>query len=260
MPPGDVTSSAPPSALPVVEATVEAALVVVRLHGGVHDFGVRRGDRESDLSHVAARESDRDPAPALPAIGGLVDARVGSAGEVPPDLPATLVRRRVDHVRIAGREFDVGDARVLVDLQHEPPGVAAVGDLYTPHRRPEPRAEPPAGHQDDIAVARVDKDLPDVLRVGETEVLPCLPAVAAAVDAVPPADVAPADVLSGPHPDHVRIVGIDRHVADRVHGLVLEDRVPRHARVRRLPHSARADRDVPGAGEGVRRCPRSGRP
>ena len=237
----------PLPALTLVERPVEAALVVVRLHGGVHDFGVRRGDGESDLSHIAARESGRDPAPALAAVGGLVDAGVGAAGEVPPDLAPTFVRRRVDHVRVAGGELDVGDAGVLVDLQHEPPGVAAVGGLVDAALSARGPERPLRRHEDDVAVARVDEDLPDVLRGGEPDVLPRLPAVAAAVDAVPPADVAPAHVLSRAHPDHVRVVGVDRDVADRVHGLVLEDRVPRHARVRRLPHAAGADRDVPRA-------------
>jgi hypothetical protein len=89
-----------------------------------------------------------------------------------------------------------------------------------------------------------------VLRPGKAHPLPGAAGVAAAVDAVPPADMAPTDVLAGADPDHVGVGGVESDLADRVGGLVFENGRPGGAGVGGLPDSARAGGHVPEARNG----------
>ena len=89
-----------------------------------------------------------------------------------------------------------------------------------------------------------------MLRPGKAHPLPGAAGVAAAVDPVPPADMAPADVLPGADPDHVGVFGVESDLADRVGGLVLENGRPGGAGVGGLPDPARAGGHVPGARNG----------
>src|SRR2546423_219987 len=82
------------------------------------------------------------------------------------------------------------------------------------------------------------------------QVLPVAAAAAAAVAPVPPADMAPTDVLAGADPDHVGIGGIESKRADRVGGLVFENGRPGGAGVGGLPDPTRAGSYVPGARRG----------
>ena len=204
-----------------------------------------RRDREADLPHVAGGQADRQLAPGLAGVGGLVDARVGTAAHERRDGTPALVGRGVDDVRVRRVELDAGDAGVLVDLERDRPGGAAIRRLVEPAfaaGRPE---RPFGGDVDDVRVARVDEDARDVLGLAQTHVRPRLAAVQALVDAVADADVAAADVLTRADPDRVRVGRVERDAADRVGGLAVEDRRPRRAGVLRLPHAARADGHVP---------------
>jgi hypothetical protein len=91
----------------------------------------------------------------------------------------------------------------------------------------------------------VDEDLADVLGGLEPHVLPALAPVLALVDAVAVADAALRVVLAGAHPHHVRVVRVDRHAADRVGALAVEDGRPGGAGVLRLPHAAGGGRQEP---------------
>ena len=54
---------------------------------------------------------------------------LGLAVDQRPDMPPTLVGRRIKNVRIAGVEDDIGDACIAADRQDGLPGLAAVGRL-----------------------------------------------------------------------------------------------------------------------------------
>ena len=158
-----------------------------------------------------------------------------------------LPGRGVEDVGVPGVERDVGDARPLPrpeDLRPRLPAVRRLEEPAVAALRPQ---RPLRRHPDDVGVLRMHDDLRDVLRVPEAEVLPARARVAAAVDAVAEADVPAADVLARAHPDDVGVRGIDRHAADRVRGLLVEERRPGGAGVHRLPHATGAHRHVPGA-------------
>jgi hypothetical protein len=157
------------------------------------------------------------------------------------------VRGGVEDVRVPGIERDVGNAGVVVDCEHVRPGLASVGrpiEAALPSRRPEGPFRRDVHH---VPVPRVDEDLADVLGSLEPHLPPGPAAVEALVDAVPPAHVATAHVLASADPYDVGVGRIQGDATHRVGRLVVEDRLPGDAGVLRLPHSPRADRDVPHA-------------
>ena len=150
----------------------------------------------------------------------------------------------VERVGVARVHHDLVDARVLAASQDLLPGLAGI-DRLEKAAVPSGRPQRPLGRDvDDVRVPRIDDDVADVLGPLEPHVLPGLAAVTASVDAVAIPDVASAHVLTRPHPHDVGGVRIDRDAADRVGALVVEDRLPRGARVGRLPDAATSDCDV----------------
>src|SRR5207253_7121363 len=120
----------------------------------------------------------------------------------------------------------VGDAGVFADVEDLLPELAAVGGLVeaaVATGRPERALR---GDVDDIAVARIDDDLADVLGFGEADVLPRLAAVVGAVDAVAIADATLAVVLAAADPDGLGVFGVEGDGADGVGALAVEEGVP----------------------------------
>src|SRR5262249_59115205 len=140
----------------------------------------------------------------------------------------------------------IGDGGVVADIEDLLPELAAVGGLVetaVAAGRPE---RPLGGDIDNVAVARIDDDLADVLRPREADVLPRLAAIVGAVDAVAVADAALTIVLARADPDGVGVLRIEGDGADGVGALAIEDGVPGGAGVGGLPDAARGDGDVPG--------------
>ena len=233
-------------ALAAVGGSIEAPFLFRGFDGGVDVVGVDRRDRESDLSHVAAREAALDLAPGRTAVRRLVDAGFRSAGEERPGTTTPLIGRRPQDVGVVRMDLEVGRSGVRRNLENECPALAAVGgleDATLAARRPQRSFR---GDPDGVRVARVHDDLADVLGAIESQLLEALAAVPAAIDAVTPANVSTAHVLSGAHPDGVGCARVERHGADRVGAVVVEDRRPGRAGVDRLPDSTGAGGDVPG--------------
>ena len=98
-----------------------------------------------------------------------------------------------------------------------------------------------------VGVRGVDENLDDPLGVLEPHVRPRLAGVGALVD--PVADgaavrIQPLARIAGPH--RVRILGIDRECADRLHVLLVEDGLERGAAVHRLPYAAARGANIHG--------------
>src|SRR5262245_27846578 len=111
-------------------------------------------------------------------------------------MATPLVTRRDDHIRVSRVEHEVGHARVLADGEDALPGLAAVARLVQPTVPARPPEWALSGDVDDVGIARVDDDLPDVLRLFQAHVLPRLAAVVRAVNAVAVPDAALAVVLA----------------------------------------------------------------
>ena len=242
-PAGDVRAALLPQP-PLVDRAEEAARLVGCFDDGIDDVGLRRSDGEADPPHVFLGEPVFQFLPRRPAVRRLPDPRTGSAVDQGPDVAASLVARGVEDVGVAGVAHDVGHSRVLVHGEDRLPRLAAVSRLVqaaVPSRRPE---RPLSGHQHAARIARVDEDLRDVLGILEPQVLPRHAAVVRPVDAVAVRDAALRVVLAGADPDRQRVLRVERHAADRVRPLVVEDRGPRRAGVDRLPDIPRRGRHV----------------
>ena len=96
----------------------------------------------------------------------------------------------------------------------------------------------------DVGVQRIDDDARDVMRVCEAQIAPRLAAIERLVHAVAEADAVARVGLARAHPDDVRIMRIDRDVADGDGGLVIENRSPGGAAVGGLEQAARGGGDV----------------
>ncbi len=235
----------------VVARAVDAAAVVGGLDDRVDDVGVRGRTGEPDAAFTLGHAAQL--APGLSAVDGAVQRRLRSAGDVAPHVAMPLPGARDDDVRIARIERDVVHAGPLLAGEDLGPRLTAVGGLEqsaVPALGPE-RAL--CGDVDDLGVARIDDDAPDVLGVLEAHVLPRAAGVLRLVDAVAPAHRALCVVLARAHPDHIGVLGVEHHRADGVRGLPVEDGRERGAGVVGLPHAARGGGDVPGALVGVHR-------
>src|SRR5207248_6765343 len=91
---------------------------------------------------------------------------------------------------------------------------------------------------DGVGVARIDDDARDPLRLREPHVLPALAAVDGLVDAVADGDGIARPRFARSHPDDLRILRIDLHLADRLHRLLVEDGLEGGAAVLALPDPA----------------------
>jgi len=233
-------------------AGVGAAEEPAGLLGGLDDRvdGVRPlgRDRQPDATHVGLGQTALQLLPGVAAVGALVDAGARAAVDQRPDVTPPLVGRRVQDGGVAGVHDHVHDAGVLVDLQDQLPGLASVVGPVEPAVAPGTPEGAHGGHVDDIPVGRMYQDLADVHRLLQADVLPVLAAVSGAVDSVAVGDAALAVVLARADPDDVGIGRIDGDAADGIAALVVEDRLPRDARVVGLPDIPRADRDVPVVG------------
>jgi hypothetical protein len=103
---------------------------------------------------------------------------------------------------------------------------------------------PEDGDEHAVRVARVDDDLGDLLRVGEAQVRPRLPAVGGLEDPVAGGEVGALQPLAAAGVDHVGVRFGDGEGADGAGRLVVEDRRPHAPVVVRAPDAAVVHADV----------------
>ena len=184
--------------------------------------------------------------PRLPAVGRFEDAAAGAAPRaVLPRPLAFLPQRRVDDVGIRGIDIDVlaaGVGILVEDFLKRLPAVERSKDaaLFVRAVR-----MPERGHENPIGIARIDDDLRNLLRIAQSrQMRPRLTSVRGFVDAVADREIRARQPLTARDVHDVRIGWRDRHPSDRSGRLIVEERLPRAAGVRRLPHAAVADADV----------------
>ena len=157
-----------------------------------------------------------------------------------------------------------GAGREVCAFQDDVPGLAAIGRLIeTAVRRIAPER---ARHRrkDRVAVGRTHDDFCDAFRVGQTDMGPGLAAIAGFVDSVADRNAVARPRFARPDPDVLRVLGIERDRADRLHRLLVEDRLVTRPAILGFPNAAagRADEERDFAGRfpewrQERRCGRS---
>src|SRR5207302_8025249 len=134
--------------------------------------------------------------------GRLVDRTFRAAVYDCKEMTATLPRSGVHRVGIRAVDDNVRRARVFGPRDHCFPCFAAVGRLEeAAFAAPGPK-RPLCGNKNDIAVARVDHDLANMLRGFQPDVSPCPAAIVRTVYAVAVADASLAVVFAGRSEEH----------------------------------------------------------
>src|SRR5262249_52362646 len=136
---------------------------------------------------------------------------------------------------------------VLADLQDRlpcPPAIRGLVEAPVASRSPQRTL---GGDEHDIRVARIDKDLSDVLRIQQAQRLPGRTTIRTLVNAVAEAATALRLVLPCAEPDDIGVLRVEGDAADRVRAVVVEDRLPGQPAVRRLPNASGRRGNVPDA-------------
>ena len=214
----------------IVAPGLEAMLVMGHEH-----LGVRPGDGQADLARVPFRKTGGELAETFPPVIGHEDAAIWAAAVQAVRGAVPLPEGHVDRVRVRGvhdRLHSPGVFRVVGQATGElGPTLAAVGGLEEP---PVPQRSPdaPKGrHVDRIGIRGMGEHRTDGVGVPQAHLLEALAPVRGLVDPVPPHRRVPAALLTGAHPDDVR-VGLEKgHIADGGGSVLLEDRLPGSSRI-----------------------------
>ena len=110
--------------------------------------------------------------------------------------------------------------------------------------------------QDTIRIARVNRDLRNLLSITQPKMCPGLSGVDGFVEAIADGQIRPLQSLAAANVDDVRIGKRYRNAADRTSRLIVENRSPGAAVIGGLPHAAVYLRDVENVR--LRRHPRDG--
>ena len=253
-------SATPGKGVPAVVGHVETLVRPVRrAEHHVHPVVVRRRDADADAPEarvtgqprtglVVVRHRADDVLQPLPAVAAVVgaeqsgaDAAVGAGAVV-----ALVVPQRGEDTVVVGRvDRQVDPAgRVVGRRQDQLPVLAAVVDPVDPPLRHRGRDRTCGGDEDPLRIGGVDDDPADRGTVYQAPLLPTVPTVGRAVDAVAEEGQAAAGRvrLAGTRPQ--RPVGTDR---ERPHGLgrvVGPTRLPGVAGIHAPPHAAAGHRGV----------------
>ena len=162
-------------------------------------------------------------------------------------MTAALIGRCIDDIGVFRIKFDIGNTGVLINFENKCPVGTAIGRFV----QTTVTACSPQGtfccNVNHIAVARINYDFANMLGFFQTHIGPVFSGIGAFINTVTPADMTAADIFPGSHPDHVGVIGINRHVTNGVRSLVIKHPCPGDTGIGGFPHTAGPHGDIPGA-------------
>ena len=188
------------------------------------------------------------PRPCAPAVGRFIKPAARAAAVQAPRRAIHLPQRGKKRAGIVRIENHVDRAGLVVLEKHLLPGRAAIAGaedspfLVLAVRMAQRR------HKNHVRVPRIDNHRADVLRILEARVLPRLASVHRLVNPVAVSDVAANAGFTRARIDHVVVGRGHGNRANRGDRLLIENRLPAHARVRALPHSAGSAAEIKDIG------------
>ncbi len=223
----------------------------------VNPLCIRRRDRDRDPAIRLFRKTfgvlGSDFRPGRAAIGRAEQAAGGrfvgtvAAGAEGPAFAPEIPHGRKHFVRVGGIERDVGTTGGEVRaFQREVPGLAAIRRLVEPAIRRIAPERARHGRENRIAARRTDDDVGDAFRIRQTGMGPGLAAIGRFVDSVADRDAVARPRFARADPDVLRILGIERDGADRLHRLLVEDRLVARPAILGFPNAAAGRSDVKG--------------
>jgi hypothetical protein len=187
-------------------------------------------------------QSVRELAPRRATVGALPERAPGAAAVEAERRAAPLVARGVHRIRIRRVHGHIHHAGVGVHVEDARPRPTTVERAIQSALLVRPPQLAHRGHEDSVAVGRIDHDAPDVRRRAQPHVRERAPTIGALVHTVAPARALPVGALTRAHPHDARVALIERDRPDRVHRLITEQRGPRGAVVGGLVQSTRRRR------------------
>ena len=161
-------------------------------------------------------------------------------------MTAAFIGRCIDDIGVFRVKFDIGNTGILINLENKCPVDTAIRRFV----QTTVTAWGPQGafcsNVDHIAVARIDHDFANMLGLFQTHIGPVFSGIGAFINTITPADMTAADIFPGTHPDHVGVIGVNRHIANGVGGLVIKHRRPGDTGIDGFPHTAGSRGHVPG--------------
>ena len=241
-----VRIGAGPGRAPVV-GTVDAA-VGLGLDDRPHAVGIRGGHGHAHLPHHPLGETPTQLGPNVTPVGRLVDAALFRTRDQRPRLALPPPHPRIQNARVGHVHSQIGRAGQVVERQDMLPGIAAVARTEDPPLGVLAERVTEGGHIDQVVVARMHLDTPDLPRLGKPDEGPGPPIVHRLPRAPPGRRVAPDAGRALPDVDHVlvRIGHPDR--ADRPPEVPVGDVVPSDPVVGGFPDAAAGRAQQPAVG------------
>src|SRR5713226_6804577 len=245
-----------PAFTSIIGAVNTAAFLGVqlfRVDPGIHAVGVAGGDGRTDATDTfgLAGQSLGELPPSVATVGGFVESAAGpvvaTAGR--PRRTARGPHAGEDHLRVAGIEDQIHAADVFVFVENLLPGLAAVERTEHAALGVRPVGMSLGRDEQAIGIFGIDDDGCDLLRVAQSEMLPGVARVGRFVDSVAYGKIGTTQAFSTANVDYVWAQGSNGERSDGtcrliVFWLVIEDRIPGAAEVRRLPNPAVIRRHV----------------
>ena len=233
---------------PTVVGAVQA--IFLSFHEGVGHVGFGARDGEAGAAQVPGGQSVffRAFHPGISAVMGHVDPRPSAPGGKEPGLAAIFPECGDQFFGVGGVGDQVGTACAIVGVQDFIPGFSPVFCAVDAAFRVRAEGGALGTCEDHIGVIAAHDNTVDGLGLFQAHVLPGFATIQAAVDTGACILGVARVTFARPDPDIAGVVLIDSDGADRLHGLVVEDRLPLDAPARRFPDPARSGTGIDDIG------------
>ncbi len=209
------------------------------------DFWIAAGNSQAYPTEISRRQARFQFLPGYSSVRGFENTAVWPPGIKAPGLTQPLPEADVENVRILRVHNEVNSASLAVIRQSFGqllPGLSTVLGL---EQTAIPGIAPGVagcGRINDIGVSRMSDDPADRLRGFKAHPGECFASVIGFIDTVAPGNAVSAAFLTCSHPDDIRILLEERHIADRRGAVFVKNRLPGRPGVHRFPDSSGSSR------------------
>ena len=144
---------------------IESLTALLGLDDGINTVGIGRRQRQPYTPHIHRRQAVFQFAPTLAAIGTFVDGGARAAVYQRPHMTTALIGGGQHNIRVTGVHDHIGASGHLIHAQHFLPAFTAVGGMIQPAVAAVVPQRALGGHPNTVAVAGIDENFGDMLRL-----------------------------------------------------------------------------------------------